>query len=222
MKKTKKRRIRFDRIFKVLFFLFFVVFLIIKISNVRISNIYITGNELLSDQEIIDISGLSDYPKSINNSTWSIENRLKSNILIKNAIVNKENMTIVKINIEENLPMFYNKLDEKTVLIDGQETEKKYDVPILTNYVPDYIYEDFKEKMKLVNRDVLKKMSEIKYDPDSIDEKRFLITMTDGNYVYLTINKFDAINNYIVIIKNFENKKGILYLDAGNIFKYFE
>ena len=77
-------------------------------------------------------------------------------------------------------------------------------------------------KTKLVNKDILKKMSEIKYDPDSIDEKRFLITMTDGNYVYLTINRFDAINNYILIIKNFENKKGILYLDAGNVFKYFD
>ena len=222
MKKVKKRKLRYKRVFIVLFLLFFAVFLFVKIANLKITNIYIKGNELLTDQEIIDIAKLSDYPKSINNSTWSIESRLESNILIKKATVSKENMTIVKITIEENTPLFYNKLNEKTVLFDLEETEEKYDIPILTNYVPDYIYEEFKQKMKLINKDVLKKMSEIKYDPDSIDEKRFLITMVDGNYVYLTINKFDAINNYILIIKNFENKKGILYLDAGNVFEYFE
>ena len=48
--------------------------------------------------------------------------------------------------------------------------------------------------------------------------------MSDGNYVYLTINKFENINAYIEIIKQkqFENKKGILYLDAGNSFEIIE
>ena len=222
MKKVKKRKLRYKRVFIVLFLLFFAVFLTIKIANLKITNIYITGNELLTDQEIIDLAKLSDYPTSMNNSTWTIESRLETNILIKKATVSKENITIVKIKIEENVPLFYNKLAEKTILFDLNETEEKYDIPILTNYVPDYIYEEFKQKMKLVNKDILKKMSEIKYDPDSIDEKRFLITMVDGNYVYLTINKFEAINNYILIIKNFEDKKGVLYLDAGNVFEYFE
>ena len=76
--------------------------------------------------------------------------------------------------------------------------------------------------MNLVNKEVLDKISEIKYDPNSIDEKRFLLTMMDGNYVYLTISRFEAVNNYISIIKNFNDKKGILYLDAGNVFEYFE
>ena len=43
--------------------------------------------------------------------------------------------------------------------------------------------------------------------------------MTDGNYVYLTLDKFDAVNSYISIIKNFSNKKGTLYLDEGEYFK---
>ena len=42
--------------------------------------------------------------------------------------------------------------------------------------------------------------------------------MNDGNYVYITLDKFSNINSYVDIIKNFENKKGILYLDYGNHF----
>ena len=193
-----------------------------KIINLRITNIYISGNNILSDQEIIDIAGLSDYPKSINNSSWTIEGRLTQNVLIKNSKVSKESFTIIKIEVEENEPIFYNKIREKVVLENGKEIDGEYNVPILINEVPDDIYKEFKSKMNLVDKEILTKISEIKYDPNEIDNKRFLLTMVDGNYVYLTISRFETINNYIIIIKNFNNKKGILYLDAGNVFEYFE
>ena len=125
MKKTKKRKIRYDRILVVLFSIFFVIFLSIKILNLKITNIYISGNEILSDQEIIDIAGISDYPKSVNNSSWTIEKKLLSNVLIKKATVSKEKFTIVKIKIEENTPLFYDKLNEKTVLSDEREIKRK-------------------------------------------------------------------------------------------------
>lgn len=220
--KRIKRRIKYGRILAVLIILFLIVVLIIKISNLRITNIYISGNEILKDQEIIDIAKISDYPKTIKNSTWTIEDRLNKNPLIKKSKVEKEKLTIIKITIEENKPIFYNNITFKTVLEDGIEIDNKYDVPILINYVPDYIYTEFKQKMSLVNKDVLNKISEIKYDPNDVDEKRFLLTMMDGNYVYLTISRFELVNNYISIIKNFKDKKGILYLDVGNVFEYFE
>ena len=45
--------------------------------------------------------------------------------------------------------------------------------------------------------------------------------MNDGNYVYLTLKKFDNINKYVDMIKSFDNKKGILHLDSGEYFKQF-
>ena len=220
--KTVKRRIRYDRILLVLLILFLIVFCVIKIINLRITNIYVSGNEILSDQEIIDLAKLENYPKTINNSTWTIEERLKKNDLIKKASVTKEKLTIIKINVEENKPLFYNGVTNKTVLENSIEIERKISLPTLINYVPDYIYLEFINKMSLINKEIIEKISEIKYDPNDIDEKRFLLTMVDGNYVYLTISRFEVLNNYITIIKNFNNKKGILYLDAGNVFEYFE
>ena len=46
--------------------------------------------------------------------------------------------------------------------------------------------------------------------------------MNDGNYVYLTLNKFLKINSYLDIVKEFNNKKGILYLDSGEYFKILQ
>ena len=42
--------------------------------------------------------------------------------------------------------------------------------------------------------------------------------MNDGNYVYLTLNKYSNINNYLEIVGTLKESKGILYLDYGNYF----
>ena len=46
--------------------------------------------------------------------------------------------------------------------------------------------------------------------------------MSDGNYVYITLEKIDAINSYVDIIKTFDGKKGVLYLDSGEYFEVFK
>ena len=74
----------------------------------------------------------------------------------------------------------------------------------------------------MVDYDIVKRISEIKYDPNEVDEGRFFLTMNDGNRVYLTLNKFTKIDNYLDIIKEFDNKKGILYLDSGEYFEVKE
>lgn len=220
--KVKKRKIKYGRILVFLTFVFLVVYFTINIFNIKITNIYVSGNNYLTDQEIIDLALISDYPKSVSFPTWTIEDNIKKSDYIKDVTVNKEKLSIIKISVEENRLLFYNSINNTSVLENGKEVNKKIDLPILLNYVPDTIYGLLIEKMSLVDEEVLNKISEIKYEPNEVDEEKFLFTMTDGNYVYVTLNKLEVINNYISIIKNFDNKKGILSLDAGNVFEYFK
>ena len=76
--------------------------------------------------------------------------------------------------------------------------------------------------MRLVNIDILERISEIKYDSNGIDKERFKLTMNDGIYVYLTLLKFEKINNYDKIVSTLGDKKGILYLDSGEYFELFK
>ena len=76
--------------------------------------------------------------------------------------------------------------------------------------------------MKSIDEKVLNRTSEIIYDPNDVDPERFMFIMDDNNYVYLTLRKFDNINNYINIVKKFGDKKGILYLDSGEYFKILD
>ncbi|MBQ9072452.1 MAG: FtsQ-type POTRA domain-containing protein [Bacilli bacterium] len=221
-KEVKKRKLNKKRFFIFLIILIIIVLLIYKLFNTNITNIYISGNSYLTDQEIIDMAGITKYPNSINNMSYSIKNRLEKNKYIYSAKVNK-NLFLNKVYIEvkENYPLFYYQSEVKTILYNGDKVDDKFSTITVINKIPDTIYDKFLSKLKQVDNDILNRMSEIEYKPNDVDEERFFILMNDGNYVYLTLNKFLTINKYIEMIKSFDNQKGILYLDSGEYFDTF-
>lgn len=221
-KKKKKRRIRFGRVFLVLLIVFLFFYLLSNILHFPIKNIYIQGNHLLTDQEIIELAKLENYPSIFDPSSHEIKKRLEKHKLIQKATIKKKFLREVHITIEDNTPLYYDNHQKVTVLSNQQTISKELKAPFLMNYIPDTISKLFIEKMKDLDYDILNRISEIKYDPNEVDEERFLLYMNDGNVVYLTLEKFELINDYIEIIKTFNNKKGILYLDSGEYFKIME
>ena len=221
--KKKKRKINKKRIYTFLILLILLVFFIYKLFNTNIKNIYVSGNEYFTDQEIIDMAKIKNYPKSINNLSLTIKNRLEDNIYILSAKVYKKGfINKVYIEIKENYPLFYYKVEDKTVLYNGEKVTDKFTVPTVINQIPNTIYDEFTTKLKKVDKKILSRISEIEYAPNEVDEERFFLIMNDGNYVYLTLNKFLTINKYIDMIKSFNNKKGVLYLDSGEYFDVFD
>ena len=191
-----------------------------------IKNIYIEGNNNLKDQEIIDLAKIENYPSIFKYSSNQIEKNIKKSVFIKKVKVKKKKLKEVYIKVEENNILFYNSTNKKTVLNNGKEVDKELNGPILINYVPDKVYNKLIEQMRLVKLDIIDRISEIKYDPSNVDEERFLLTMNDGNFVYITLEKLENINNYVKIsleiINKFGHKNGILNLDAGEYFEIFK
>jgi len=220
--KVKKRRLKMRNVFLFLIVVCFVFLLFFYLSEIRIKSIIVKNNSFYDDWQIIEIAGLDSYPKTIENFSITIEKKLLKNSYIKEANVSKRWFTTVVIEVEENLPLFYYVPNSKTVLSNKKEVSDNFSVPTVINYIPDKIYDDFIAEMNNIDYSILTRMSEIKYDPNDVDEERFLITMNDGNYVYLTLDKYSKIDKYLDIIKRFDNKKGILYLDSGEYFKIFE
>lgn len=215
----KKYRIKYKLILVTFFFLYFLFNVVYKLVNMPISNIYISGNNNLTDWEVIKLASLDDYPPTLFNSSNIIEKRLEKNNLIYSANVAKKKFTIVYIDITENRPLFYDQIHNKTVLMDKTSIDKKYIVPILNSTIDKKSYDKFIEGMKNIPKAVLIKMSEITYSPDDVDKEKYLITMTDGNYVYITLDKFNLINDYNDMVQKLNNKKGIFFLNSGGYFK---
>lgn len=225
-KKIKKRKIRFGRICILLLILFFIFYLFSQIFSFPIRNIYVKGNTLFSDQEIIEMVSLENYPSYFSYTKSQLERKLEKNTYIKNAIVKKKRLKEIYIEIEENTPLFYDESKEKTVLKDKTLVDAKFSTPILLNYIPDTLYDKFIENIISIDSNIIDRISEIKYDPNEVDEERFLFMMNDGNYVYITLNKMDKINNYIEIMREvlakYDTDKGILFLDEGEYFEVFK
>lgn len=224
-KVIKKHKIKIRLV--LIFLLIFVVllFTINYMKSLRIKNIYIVGNSILSDKEIIELAKIDSYPNFIRTSCRKIEDSLLKNSYIKEVEVSKSFLSVITIKVKENIPLFIKETDNKLVLSNGIEVNNDKNLigfSLLINDVPDNIYPDLLNKFSLINYEIRMKVSEIKYDPNDYDTERFLLYMTDGNYVYINIDKFANLNYYDDIYPTLNNKKGTLYLDSGNHFVEFK
>ena len=222
-KKTKiKRKLKLIPILILLVAIVLIYFLVKFVLDIRVQNIFVSGNHYLNDDYIIEKAGLEDYPSYFANPSFIIKNKLTKDIFIKDAKITKKFFAVVNIEVEENDVLFYKESDGKYVLEDGQEvTSIPYNTNPITvvNYIPDTVYDKFVKKMNSVDDEVKEKISEIKYSPSEYDESRFVLYMVDGNYVFINISKFNSINYYNEIYPTLGGKKGVLYLDSGNHFQ---
>ena len=198
----------------VLLIMYIIGFLCYKVAISRITNIYIKNNNILTDQEVIDASGLRNYPSFILTTNYSIKNKLLKNDLVKKVKVKKGLWGKVYIDIEEYKPLFI--YEDKVILDNKNEVDLVISLPILVNKVDDDFLDKLISKYESINDEIKLMISEIKYDPNDIDKERFLFTMSDGNYVYITLYKLSSIDEYLKITSTLKDKKGILYLDSGN------
>lgn len=220
MKKTKKKR-KLKKI-RFLFLLFFIVgisFAFIKLFDVRIYSIKIKGNKILTDQEIIETAKLEDYPSFFETLSYTIKKRLLKNNYIESVKVTKGFLS-VNITIKEKKILYIDKETNYKYTYNSKfKDDKSICVPYLIGSVPEGKMKRFIKAMNKINSDMICQMSEIKYDPNDIDEDRYYVYMNDGNSVYLTVNKFDKINKYNTILEKIGKQNGTLYLDYGDYFE---
>ena len=217
--KGKKFKIRYKRLFLFLIIVFIIGLIVFSFINLKITNIYVSGNIYLSDQDIIEIAKIDKYPRTLFNNSFDIKRRLVSSNYIENVKVNKKFLTKVYIEVNENRPLFYSEISKKTVLKDGSLVSDRFNVPILTTDVSKDIYDEFLEKFSKIDSVVLDNISEVSYTPRDVDKELFMLTMNDGNYISVNLNRFESINKYFDMVVKFNNHKGILYLDSGEYFK---
>lgn len=214
--KVKKKKLKIKNIFITILILLLMFLIGIDIINLPVKNIYISGNNILNDKTIIELADLNDYPSFIKTYFSNIKKNLLKNDYIKSVTIKRTISRKIYIEIEEYRPICIYK--DKLILSSTKSVDNQYNI----NYVPyiindiDEIYDKFITKFNKIEKEILFKISHIEYKPNEIDKERFLLYMTDANYVYITLSKIDKINKYNSIVNKMENKKGIIYLDSGD------
>lgn len=227
MTKIKKKK----RLKLIPFLLFVLVitatfFLVDVLLDTRIENIVIKGNKIVTDQQIIDEAGLSNYPSFYKTTSYNIKKALEKNSFIKEVKIKRSFYHVITIEVSEYKVLLKKETTGKLVLENMNEVttdqEIPYTVPRLVNDVPKDKYSKLLKNLLKVKKSVRSSISEFYYDPNEFDKDRFLLYMDDGNSVYLTLTKFRMINYYNDVLPQLDGKKGILYLDSGNHFQIME
>ena len=218
-KKKKKKVFKVKNVIILLLVLLTIIGLSYYTLTMPIKNIYIKNNNIISDDEILTISSLYEYPSFLLTRKTKIEKELKTHPYIKKVTVKKKFKNILEITIDEYQPIALTK-EEKVILENGKFLENDYqlnDIPTLINTIDnEKIFQEFTTKFGQINENILRQISQIEYSPVAVDEERFLLYMNDSNLVYITLTKINKLNKYDRIKDKLEGKIGIIYLDSGN------
>ena len=219
-KRRKRKKLRIKNVFIFLLFIGLVIGIIYLLTLIKVRTFFVYNNKYLKDEDVLKELKLDSNSSFLLTNTPLEKSIIRKSDLIKDVKIHKTLDLEIKIDIKEYKVLFYDENNKKTVIENGAKIDYDIlDVPVLINKIDNKdVYKNLVKKMNKVNDETLKIISEISYSPNGIDKERFLLSMNDGNYVYVTLTKLSKINEYKSIIDSVENKKGILYLDYGNYF----
>lgn len=184
-----------------------------------VKNIYVSGNRFVDDNEIRELSGLDEYPSFFLTRSSDIKKKLESHQYINSVRIKKKFGNIIYIYVRE-FQVIAMSNEHKLILSNGMIIDNVYDlsdVPVLINEVSDKdVYSHFCSKFEKIDTDIWRQISEIEYSPVDVDDERFLLYMSDGNLVYVTLTKITKLNLYNSIMDKLVDKRGTIYLDAGD------
>ncbi len=224
-KKKKKLKLRLNVIFKILAFIGIVALSICYIKELKIKNIYITGNINIKDVTIIETLGIKDYPKIYNLNIKDLENKLKTLPLVDHSNIKRNIFGKLTIEIEETKILFFYKYNNKYITANNKSIEDDVSyigVPSLINFTPDTIFDELVAGLNKIDYNIVTMIGEIEYTPyksqegQTIDNKLFTLTMNDGNIVKIDTVNIKNLNQYNTIYTSLKmnETKRIVYLDT--------
>ena len=217
MKKKKKKR-KLKKVFVVFLFILLLSGIVYLSSFIKVRGYYVLDNNYLDEETIMKTCGLNEDSSYFLTWTFLINKKCTNNSMIKKVRVDHTKTLEIRLHVEEYKVLF--KYENYAINEIGKKVDfSSEDAPVLVNKVENKdVYTNFIKKMNKVDNEILSIVSEIKYDPNDVDNERFLFYMNDGNMVYVTLSKITKINSYPSITKTLENRRGVLYLDYGNYF----
>lgn len=216
----KKRRLNLKKAFILALVIFIIGGILYYAFKLNVSSVTVSGANYISDSEIIKASNVLNKKFLMVTSHQACKN-IKNNDLINTCKIKKSWWLKINIIITENKPLFIYKENGSVMLSNGSQTKKSiYGIPTLINYVPKKVLSKFIKGLTQIDDDIIQSISEIEYAPSLnedgslIDEERFMMTMNDGNVVYINNRNLKVLNKYEKIYASIGNKKGYFNFDA--------
>jgi cell division protein FtsQ len=222
-KKKVRKKLNIKAFIVLLLVIYLIIMIIYYFLSMPIKNIYITGNEYITDNEIIEAAGIKNYPSIIKLNSIKMKKNIKKIDYVDDVKIKRNIFGKLTINVTEANILFYNKNNDCLVLSNGKEIsdDNAYGYPSLINYVPNKIYNKLVTSLNKVDISILHSVSEIEYSVSKsndkvIDDTRFILRMNDGNTVYINLINIKNLNKYQSIYATLNDALGVIYLDSSS------
>jgi len=221
--KQYKLKKRYVKIFSFLVFILVMILLYFVIFSdfANITNVYIKNERLVSEEEILELSGLKDYPNTYFTFKSQIRSKLKTNQYIKDVDIDKKGKRIY-LTIIETKPLLRvgdQYLFDNNLIFAGEFSDV---VPTYHGDVMILEKVEFQEELNALYLDSYEnysRISEIIFNPHALNQKELRLIMRDGNTVIVTYDDFAyKMGYYVDILVNINerlpNSNGIIDLVA--------
>ncbi|WP_042223852.1 cell division protein FtsQ/DivIB [Oceanobacillus manasiensis] len=227
-KKKANRRLVFY--LSIFFFLISIIaYLQSPLSDVK--TITIKGNTFLSDNEIVEMSGLTTKT-----NIWSLNKKAILEDLTKNPIIDSVEVSrqlprtvLIEVNelnrvgyIEQD-SNYYPVLGTGTVLNTAGQESSNGDAPLLLDFKEEEYLHRMTAELEKLPTSILKLISEIYWVPTDENTNKILLYMNDGFLVDGTIRDFaEKMRVYPSIVSQLEEgSRGIIHIGVGAYFEAF-
>ena len=226
----KKNKLIF---FIFLFFLLIAIIIFLNSSISKITEIELTGLNLLAMEDIYLQANLDEGMYYFLASKSNIKEDLLDLEEVKDVEVLKEFPGKLLINIIEKKTLAYILIDAKWIplLEDGQLYHKNYSNdflgrPLVTNWSDMSLLKKLVEELNKTNLTVLKEISEIQQNSQEYNPNQLLIFTNDGYRIHVVLDNFSSkLNLYPEIKENLRaktSKIGDIYMFESLYFEEFE
>ncbi|TFE03572.1 cell division protein FtsQ/DivIB [Jeotgalibacillus sp. R-1-5s-1] len=231
----QRRRKRANRRMSAVVLVFVLIILVVlyfQSPYSKIQTIQVSGNDILTEQQILEAGGFAAGDSFWTTDEESIKENLQENELIKLAEVKKDFPTTMTINIEEFEQTAYLRQEQAYTPVyengflgtPGPSELIRGSAPLLVGFDDTSLVEKLAASLSELPDEVLNSISEIHHSPTDVDDERIQIFMNDGFEVSAIIPTFaDKMVHYGSIVSQLDpNVKGVIDLEVGSYFRAYE
>lgn len=194
----------------------------------KIKGIEVVGNNWLSDDKVIELSGLNENSRSLLLFDFIVQNRLSQEPLIESSSLSLNDQGIVTLEIKEKELIGYRYLDkpemitkEGTLIEMGSEYISFLSrIPLITGFYDeeDDLILKLAKAFATVDQKKIEQIAEIHQVTYSYDDYGILCIMQDGNQIYGSFYSMEMLNSYNEVVSALKGKKSCIYIDemSGN------
>lgn len=224
LKKVKKSRPNKLLILLIcLFFIAITILLYFQSAYSKLDQIHVTGTSILSEEQIIRLSGIKQEMFYFNFTVDQVEKRLQAIEEIRAVEVVREWPNNIRIEVEEYQHVAFWLEDNRLfpiissgyILFDREWQNKPITLPLIHRWQTKEGILELSNELAKLPRSILTMISEIQLTPTSTDPNRLTLYMEDGHEVQTTIRKFsERVSLYPSLLETIEADKlgGRFYL----------